>query len=46
LGPLRITKEDALEETTEYTDKMLVAPVPAIAQKKQVVMPKSMILDL
>ena len=42
---LRITKEDISEETTEYTDKMLVVPALAIVQNKQVVMLKSMILD-
>jgi len=31
LGLLRITEEDTLEETTEYTDKMLLALAPVIA---------------
>ena len=42
---LRITKEDISEETTEYTDKMLVVLALAIVQNEQVVMLKSMILD-
>ena len=31
---LRITEEHALEETTEYTNEMLVTPVLAIVQSK------------
>jgi len=30
LKSLRTTEEDISKETTEYTDKMLVAPVPVI----------------
>jgi len=46
LGSLKITKEDASEEMTEYTTKMLVALVSATVQNKQTVMLKSMVLDL
>jgi len=46
LETLKITEEDILEEKTEYTNKMLVAPVPATVQNKQTVMPKSIVLNL
>jgi len=45
LETLKITEEDILEETKEYTDKMLVAPVLATVQNKQTVIPKSIVLD-
>jgi len=44
---LRITEEDASIETIEIEimDKMLVAPALAIIQNKQIVIPKSIVLD-
>ena len=42
---MRITKEDTLEETTEYTDEMSVVLVSATVQNEQAVMPKSIVLD-
>ena len=47
LGSLRITKEDISEVTTETetTNAMLTVLAPAV-QNEQVVMPKSMVLDL
>ena len=46
LGSLRITKEDTLEETTEYTDEISVVLVSATVQNEQAVMLKSIVLDL
>jgi len=45
LESFRITEEDALKETTEYTDEMSVTPATATAQNKQAIMLKSMVLD-
>jgi len=44
---LRITEEDASIETIEIEimDKMLVAPALAMIQNKQIVIPKSIVLD-
>ena len=43
LGVLRITKENTLEEITEYINKMLIAP--ANIQNKQAGLPKSIVPD-
>jgi len=45
LGSLRISKEDALEETTEYIEEMSVALALATVQNKQIGIPKSMVSD-
>ena len=44
---MRITEEDASIETIEIEimDKMLVAPALAMIQNKQIVIPKSIVLD-
>ena len=43
---LRITKENTLEETTEYMDEISVALAPATVQNEQVEMLKSIVPDL
>ena len=45
LGLLKITEKDTSEETTEYTDKISVAPAQVQAQNKQAVIWKSIVLD-
>jgi len=45
LESLKIT-EEASENTTEYTNKMLTAPAPVNIQNKQARLSKSIVLDL
>jgi len=42
---LRITKENALKEITEYMDEISVAPAPVTVQNEQAEMPKIIVPD-
>ena len=46
LGLLKITKKDILEETTEYTNNMLMVPALATVYNEQTGLLKSIVPDL